>query len=96
MFIFAIGLEVVPDWLRLYSRHICQIGRAGHSLKMWLITPSYLYFCASVVQIGGFLVNMRNNMINLLAEDYITMAKGKGLSENRVVFNYAARNALAT
>lgn len=51
-------------------------------------------FCASIVQIGGFLVNMRNNMINLLAEDYITMAKGKGLSENRVVFNYAARNAL--
>ena len=46
------------------------------------------------VQIGGFLVNMRNNMINLLAEDYITMAKGKGLSENRVVFNYAARNAM--
>ena len=37
---------------------------------------------------------MRNNMINLLAEDYITMAKGKGLSENRVVFNYAARNAM--
>lgn len=37
---------------------------------------------------------MRNNMINLLSEDYITMAKGKGLSENRVVFNYAARNAM--
>ena len=51
-------------------------------------------FCATIVQIGGFLVNMRNNMINLLAEDYITMAKGKGLTQNRVVFNYAARNAL--
>ncbi|MDD1784232.1 ABC transporter permease [Enterovibrio sp. ZSDZ35] len=51
-------------------------------------------FCATIAQIGGFLINMRNNMINLLNEDYITMAKGKGLSENRVVFNYAARNAL--
>ncbi|WP_434356885.1 ABC transporter permease [Parasalinivibrio latis] len=51
-------------------------------------------FCASIIQVGGFLVNMRNNMINLLNEDYITMAKGKGLSENRVVFKYAARNAL--
>ncbi|RXJ73748.1 peptide ABC transporter permease [Veronia nyctiphanis] len=50
--------------------------------------------CATVAQIGGFLISMRNNMINLLNEDYITMAKGKGLNENRVVFNYAARNAL--
>lgn len=51
-------------------------------------------FCATIIQIGGFLINMRNNMINLLNEDYITMAKGKGLSESRVVFNYAARNAM--
>ncbi|MEZ9524777.1 ABC transporter permease [Enterovibrio norvegicus] len=51
-------------------------------------------FCATIIQIGGFLIAMRNNMINLLNEDYITMAKGKGLSDNRVVFNYAARNAL--
>lgn len=51
-------------------------------------------FCATIIQIGGFLIAMRNNMINLLNEDYITMAKGKGLSQNRVVFNYAARNAL--
>ncbi|UXI00896.1 ABC transporter permease [Photobacterium sp. TY1-4] len=51
-------------------------------------------FCATIIQIGGFLINMRNNMINLLNEDYITMAKGKGLNENRVVFKYAARNAM--
>ncbi|MFD2179941.1 ABC transporter permease [Veronia pacifica] len=50
--------------------------------------------CATAAQIGGFLISMRNNMINLLNEDYITMAKGKGLNERRVVFNYAARNAL--
>ncbi|MEF1289514.1 ABC transporter permease, partial [Vibrio sp. M260118] len=93
LFIFAIGLKwfptgyaytagTVPDW------------------TSWAFIKDVAYhavlplFCASIVQIGGFLVNMRNNMINLLAEDYITMAKGKGLSENRVVFNYAARNAL--
>ncbi len=32
---------------------------------------------------GGFLITMRNNMINLLGEDYITMAKAKGLSSNQ-------------
>ncbi|CAM4255427.1 ABC transporter permease [Vibrio agarivorans] len=93
LFTFAIGLKwfptgyaytagTIPDW------------------TSWAFIKDVAYhavlplFCASIVQIGGFLVNMRNNMINLLAEDYITMAKGKGLSENRVVFNYAARNAL--
>ncbi len=93
LFVFAIGLKwfptgyaytpgTTPDWTSWAF-----IKDIGYHAVLPLV-------CASVVQIGGFLVNMRNNMINLLAEDYITMAKGKGLSENRVVFNYAARNAL--
>jgi peptide/nickel transport system permease protein len=48
----------------------------------------------AIVQVGGFLITMRNNMINLLGEDYITMAKAKGLSNRRVIFNYGARNAI--
>ncbi len=37
---------------------------------------------------------MRNAMISVLAEDYIIMADAKGLSDRRVMFNYAARNAM--
>lgn len=37
---------------------------------------------------------MCNNMINLFVEDYIIMVKGKGLSENCVVFNYVVCNVL--
>jgi peptide/nickel transport system permease protein len=47
-----------------------------------------------VVAIGGWLLGMRNTMISTLAEDYVTMAEAKGLSQNRVMFRYAARNAL--
>ncbi|MEA1649184.1 ABC transporter permease [Nitrospirillum sp. BR 11164] len=47
-----------------------------------------------VAQIGGYLVTMRNSMINLLGEDYITLATAKGLSDGRVRYAYAARNAL--
>lgn len=47
-----------------------------------------------IVLTGGFAVTMRNNMINLLGEDYIVMGRAKGLSENRVMLWYAARNAL--
>lgn len=47
-----------------------------------------------IVLTGGFAVTMRNNMINLLGEDYIVMGRAKGLSDRRVMIWYAARNAL--
>ena len=48
----------------------------------------------SVALTGGFVVTMRNNMINLLGEDFITLARAKGLTDWRVMWRYAARNAL--
>lgn len=47
-----------------------------------------------LVSIGGWVLGMRNTMINILGEDYITFASAKGLSPRRVMFQYAARNAL--
>ena len=48
----------------------------------------------SLVLTGGFLINMRNNMINLLGDDYLVMAEAKGLSPRRVMLSYGFRNAL--
>ena len=47
-----------------------------------------------LVLTGGFAVTMRNNMINLLGEDYIVMGRAKGLADRHVMLWYAARNAL--
>lgn len=47
-----------------------------------------------LTSIGGWMLGMRNNMIGVLSEDYIVMAQAKGLSNRRVMFQYAARNAL--
>jgi peptide/nickel transport system permease protein len=44
--------------------------------------------------IGGWLLGMRAVMVNTLSEDYIGMARAKGLSDRRVMLMYAARNAL--
>lgn len=44
--------------------------------------------------VGTFLIPMRANLINLLGEEYITLARAKGLSQTRIMFGYAARNAL--
>jgi peptide/nickel transport system permease protein len=37
---------------------------------------------------------MRSTMISVLSEDYIVMAEAKGLSQARVMFQYAMRNAI--
>ncbi len=47
-----------------------------------------------IVAIGGWLLGMRNTMVNTLAEDYINMAQARGLTERRVMLAYAARNAI--
>ena len=44
--------------------------------------------------INGWLIGMRNMMITTVNEDYVLLAKGKGLKERRVIFSYAARNAI--
>ncbi len=44
--------------------------------------------------IAGWMLTMRNSMITTLSEDYVMMAKAKGLTSRRVMFTYAARNAI--
>ncbi|HET7014612.1 MAG TPA: ABC transporter permease [Streptosporangiaceae bacterium] len=51
-------------------------------------------FTILVTSIGGWILTMRNNMISTLAEDYVRMAQGKGLSPVRVMLDYAGRNAI--
>jgi peptide/nickel transport system permease protein len=47
-----------------------------------------------ITTIGGWILTMRNTMITTLAEDYVRMARAKGLSSRRIMFDYAARNAI--
>ncbi|HEY7144003.1 MAG TPA: ABC transporter permease [Streptosporangiaceae bacterium] len=47
-----------------------------------------------VTSIGGWVLTMRNNMVTVLAEDYIRMARAKGLAGRRIMLGYAARNAM--
>ncbi len=47
-----------------------------------------------ISSIGGWLLGMRNNMINTLNEDYVLLANAKGLKKNWISWMYVARNAL--
>lgn len=43
---------------------------------------------------GGWLLLMRNSLIDVLTEDYIVTARAKGLDEKTVLFRHAVRNAM--
>jgi peptide/nickel transport system permease protein len=47
-----------------------------------------------ISSMSGWILSMRNMMVTVAAEDYVTVAHAKGLSERRVMVGYAARNAL--
>jgi peptide/nickel transport system permease protein len=90
--VFAVQLKWLP-------------GAFGYDITM---TPSFsLPFIGNVLQhallpavallvttIGTWILTMRNNMITTLAEDYVRMARAKGLPSRRIMFDYAARNAV--
>jgi peptide/nickel transport system permease protein len=47
-----------------------------------------------ITAIGSWILTMRNTMITTLAEDYVKMARAKGLPGRRIMLDYAARNAI--
>jgi len=47
-----------------------------------------------VSSVAGWLLGMRNMMVTTLAEDYVVMAEAKGLTSRRIMYAYAARNAV--
>lgn len=47
-----------------------------------------------LISIGGWILSMRNTMVTVLNEDYVTLAEARGLRPRRIMFGYAARNAL--
>jgi peptide/nickel transport system permease protein len=48
----------------------------------------------TLVSIGAVFLTMRATMIDVLAEDYIIMARAKGVQERTVLFRHALRNAI--
>ena len=66
-------------------------GEFVSDVAMHLVLPAATIV---VVSVGGWMLAMRNTMIATNAEDYIVMAEAKGLRPSRIMFRYAARNAM--
>lgn len=47
-----------------------------------------------VSSLAGWMLGMRNMMVTTLSEDYVLVARAKGLPARRIMLGYAARNAV--
>lgn len=47
-----------------------------------------------LTSIGGWALTMRNNTVTVVAEDYVRMARAKGIPEWKIMWHYAGRNAM--
>jgi len=68
-------------------------GTAQYALAyLWAAALPILVL--TLITYGTFVLIMRNTMIDVLTEDYVFMARAKGLSERTVLYKHAFRNAL--
>lgn len=59
---------------------------------MYVLVPPIV--CLVLVSFGGWLLLMRQSLIDVMHEDYIVTARAKGLDERSVLYRHAFRNAL--
>ena len=100
--IFFVGLVLIDlfavtwNWLPLGSNYsLGSVPTFSFSFAAEVLQHSILPAATLVIVTSGlWIYSMRNNMITTLAENYVRMARAKGLSTTRIMFDYAARNAI--
>jgi len=98
-FLALVLLEVVAIHFHLFP---LGQGYAGGLIPgwHWAFIGSAIYhsllpaLTIVITSVAGWMLQMRNVMITTIGEDYVLAAQAKGLASRRVVFTYAARNAI--
>lgn len=89
-------LGVVNNWLPISGLHSLDYetfdtwGKFKDSVSH-LIMPVVI---PSITGLAGITLFVKNGMLEVLQQDYITTARAKGLTEHQVVYQHALRNAL--
>lgn len=87
---------VMHDWLPISGLH----SQGAEKLAWWQYAWDSLQhlalpvFISALSGLAGISLFVRNGMLDVLHQDYITTARSKGLPENSVVYKHALRNAL--
>ena len=94
LYVFAFQLNIFP----LGGMRGMQASYTTNAEKF--LSLDFLYhlvlpvFTLCTFYTGLPLLLMRNNLLEVLSEDYIKTARAKGLTERRILFRHAARNAI--
>jgi len=89
-------LGVAHDWLPISGLHSLGYEHLAWTARWW-DTARHLaipVFISSLGGLAGISLFVRNGMLDVLHQDYITTARAKGLPENAVVYRHALRNAM--
>lgn len=82
---FPIGGLTSPNFAEM------NFGRKFLDISYHLILPVVVLF---TISLAGLQRQMRANMLDVLDSDYVKFARAKGLSEFKVVYKHALRNAI--
>jgi peptide/nickel transport system permease protein len=89
-------LGVVNNWFPISGLHSLNYesldtwGKVKDSLSH-LFLPVVI---PSITGLAGITLFVKNGMLDVLHQDYITTARAKGLNEHKVIYTHALRNAL--
>lgn len=92
MLIFAVRTGWFPTG-GLTSYNFSSMSEFGKFLDIakHLVLPTLVLF---TISLSGLQRQMRSNLLDVMESDYVKYARAKGLSENKVVFKHALRNAI--
>jgi peptide/nickel transport system permease protein len=92
IYVFAVKL----NWLPLGGNYSVGATPSFSPSFIWDVLKHALLPGLSLVIVtaGLWVYSMRNNMITTIAEDYVKTARAKGLPSRRIMYDYAARNAI--
>ena len=100
--VFFVGLlliyvfSVKLNWLPLSGNYSVGATPSFSLPFIWDVLKHAVLPAASllIVTAGLWVYSMRNNMITTIGEDYVKTARAKGLATRRIMYDYAARNAI--
>lgn len=89
--VFSVHLRLLPVFGAIpITASSSGLGYAFEILKRLILPLSTL----SLVSAGGMFLTARYSLLGVIGEDYILMAKAKGIGERNVLFRHALRNSL--
>jgi peptide/nickel transport system permease protein len=92
LYVFAVKL----NWLPLSGNYTIGATPSFSLSFIWDVLKHALLPGLSLVIVtaGLWVYSMRNNMVTTISEDYVKTGRAKGLAPRRIMYDYAARNAI--